>query len=105
MHTASVLEPAANPARRYTSKGTSNRITEALVGRAVELLAAADSPDELVVRDVELKGFVVRIRATGKHTYGVAYGRGKFLTLGGTDRLTAGQARTAAREALAQTAL
>lgn len=105
MHTARILQTAEKPPRRYSSKGTSSRITEGLVGRADELLAAAGNPDELVVRDLELKGFVLRIRATSKHSYGVAYGRGKFLTLGGTDRLTAGRARTAAREALAQTAL
>ncbi len=104
VHTASVLEAGTEP-RRYTSKGASLRIVEALIGRAPALLAEHGSPDELVVRDLELKGFVVRLRISGKHSYGVAYGRGKFLTLGGTDRLTAGQARTAAREALAQTAL
>ena len=103
-HTARILEGGRiQPA--YVSRGTSIRITEALVSRALEVLAEHGSPDELVIRDVELKGFVVRIRASGKHTYGAAYGRGKFLTLGASDRLTAGKARAAAREALAQTSL
>jgi integrase len=63
------------------------------------------SPEEVIVRDTDLKGFVVRLRASGRHTYGVNYGRGRFLTLGGSDRLTAGKARKAARDALAQTSL
>lgn len=89
----------------YISKGTSARITEALIVRAPDVLAEHDAPSELVVRDLTLKGFVVRLRASGRHTYGVAWGRGKFLTLGTTDRLTTGQARTAARHALAETSL
>ncbi len=89
----------------YTSKGTIERIVEGLITRADQLLAAHGSPDELIVRDADLKGFCVRLRASGRHAYGVAYGRGKFLTLGPPDRLTAGKARKAAREALAETSL
>jgi integrase len=95
----------ATTTRSYTTKGTSERIVEGIIGRAAELLAAAGQPDELIVRDTDLKGFCVRLRASGRHVYGVAYQRGKFLTLGPPDRLTAGKARKAAREALAETSL
>ncbi len=88
--------------KTYTSRGTAKRITESVVDGAADLLAAHDSPDELVVRDTELKGFVLRLRATGRHVFGVALGRGRFTTLGGSDKLTAGKARLKAREDLAQ---
>ena len=71
---------------------------------AAALLAEHGNPDELVVRDVDLKGFVLRLRASGHHVYGIKYGR-SFLTLGGADRLTAGLARKKAREDLAQRSL
>lgn len=88
--------------KAYTSRGTAKRITESVVDGAADLLAAHGSPDELVVRDTELKGFVLRLRATGRHVYGVALRRGAFTTLGGSDTLTAGKARLKAREDLAQ---
>ncbi len=90
------------PAR---AKGTTGRVVEALLDRAAEVLREHGSPEEVIVRDTDLKGFVVRLRASGRHSYGVNYGRGRFLTLGGSDRLTAGKARKAARDALAQTSL
>lgn len=93
------------PTKTYATKGASAKIVEGLLEGAERLLAAHGRPASLVVRDTELRGFVVKLRASGRHTYGVAYGRGRFLTLGGADRLTAGGARKAARDALAQTAL
>lgn len=95
----------ATTGRSYITKGASERIVEGIIDRAAELLAAHGSPDELIVRDADLKGFLVRLRASGRHVYAVNYGRGKMLTLGPPDRLTAGKARKAAREALAQTSL
>ena len=89
----------------YTSKGVVGRITEGLVDTAADLLAAHGHPDEVVVRDRDLKGFILRLRASGRHTYGVVLGRGKLLTLGTTDKLTAGKAREAARTDLAQRTL
>jgi integrase len=89
----------------YRTQGARLRITEALIDRAADTLAAHGSPDVLVVRDLDLKGFVLRLRASGRHVYGAAYGRGKFLTIGGSDRFTAGKARKAARDALAETSL
>jgi len=94
----------SNPESR-TTRGVRAHIVEALVADAQALLAAHGHPAELVVRDTDLKGFAVRLRATGRHVYGAAYGRGRFLTLGTTDRLSAGRARKAAREALAETSL
>jgi integrase len=93
------------PRRPYKTLGVSMAITEALIAKAPELLAERGSPDELIVRDPDLKGFIVRLRASGRHTYAAAYGRGRALKLGSSDRLTAGKARKAAREALAETAL
>jgi integrase len=89
----------------YSTKGTRAKITEALITNASETLAAYGAPDELVVRDDDLKGFIVRLRGSGRHVFAVAYGRGRLLTLGTSDRFTAGKARKAAREALAQTSL
>jgi integrase len=101
------MKPRAKkpPRRLYLTKGASLPITQSLVDHAVDHLAANGTPDELVVRDTALKGFVVRLRATGHHVFGASYGRGKFLTLGASDRLTAGKARLEAREALAQNSL
>jgi integrase len=87
------------------TKGTTDLITEALVTDAGKVMAKHGSPDELNVRDRNLKGFVLRLRATGRHAYAVAYGRGKLLTLGTTDKLTAGKAREAARNDLAERSL
>lgn len=89
----------------YVSKGVVGRITEALVDGAADTLAVHGNPDELVVRDRDLKGFVLRLRASGRHVYAVVLGRGKLLTLGTSDKLTAGKAREAARTDLAQRAL
>src|SRR5687767_14742430 len=89
----------------YRTAGARLRITENLIERASQTLTEHGSPAELIVRDTELKGFVVRLRRSGRHTYGVAYARGKFWTIGGTDRHTAGKARKAAKDALAETAL
>jgi len=91
--------------RRYTTRGTRARITEALLENAVAVLQKHDDPDELIVRDTELKGFALRLRASGRHTFGVAYGRGKFLTLGSSEAVTTGKARKSARDAIAQTSL
>jgi integrase len=91
--------------RRYTTRGTRARITEALLDSVADVLREHGNPDELIVRDTELKGFALRLRATGRHTFGVAYGRGKFLTLGASDAVTTGKARKAARDAIAQTSL
>lgn len=89
----------------YRTKGAVLRITEALVDRADKVLAEHGSPDEVVVRDRDLKGFLLRLRASGRHAYAVALGRGKLLTLGTSDKLTAGKAREAARTDLAQRSL
>jgi len=88
--------------KAYISRGTTRKITDAVVSDASALLAAFGQPDELVIRDTERKGFVLRLRASGRHTFGVALRRGKFTTLGSTENLTAGQARAKAREDLAQ---
>jgi hypothetical protein len=70
-------------ASTYRTAGVRLHITENLIEGAPQTLAAHGSPHELVVRDTELKGFIVRLRLSGRHSHGVAYARGKFLTLGG----------------------
>jgi integrase len=103
MRTRSRVQRRPAVARRVTS--TTVRIVDATLGGAPALLEAHGCPDELWVRDVDLKGFVLKLRPTGRHVFGVHFARGRFLNLGGVDRLTAGGARKAARDALAQTAL
>lgn len=50
--------------------------------------------------DAKYPGLVLRCRASGKHTYRVTYGRGKWLTLGRVDVLTPDEARGKARDEL-----
>ncbi len=65
-----------------TVKGTAQLITQALVDEATRVLAEHGDPDELVIRDEHVKGFQLRLRATGRHAYYVAYGRGQVVGLG-----------------------
>ncbi len=57
------------------------------------------------IRDTKLRGFVLRVRRSGSHTYRVQVGRGQWLTLGTIDKLTPQQARDEAQRMLAATAL
>lgn len=52
------------------------------------------------IYDIRLTGFVLRVRASGKHTYRAVYGRGKAMTLGSADVMTPTQARDRAKEIL-----
>jgi integrase len=52
------------------------------------------------IRDTKLKGFVLRVRASGTHTYFANYARGRWKVLGTTQTLTAPEARNAARDVL-----
>ena len=70
---------------------------KALIG--VDLLRKLpDGPVD--VRDVKLPGFVLRVRASGMHTYFANYARGKWKVLGTTSVLTPPEAREAARNVL-----
>lgn len=71
----------------------------------VKTFAAQPLVGDLDVRDNKLRGFVLRCRRSGVHTYRVQTGRGKWLTLGTTDKLTPQQARDAAERVLAAAAL
>lgn len=53
------------------------------------------------IRDARLKGFILRVRESGNHSYRVEYGRGKRYTLGGVDMLTPAEARDLAKQILA----
>ena len=50
--------------------------------------------------DAKYPGLVLRCRASGSHVWRVNYGRGKWLTLGRVDVLTADEARGKARDEL-----
>ena len=50
--------------------------------------------------DLKLRGFVLRVRESGRAGYSVTYGRGKKLTLGSVEALTPAQARELARQTL-----
>lgn len=52
------------------------------------------------VRDTKLTGFVLRVRPSGKHSYLVSLGRGKWHTLGSVETLKPDEARKEARSAL-----
>jgi integrase len=56
------------------------------------------------VRDTRLPGFAIRCRESGTHSYIVALGRGRVMTLGKVSVLDPHEARKAAREALADLA-
>jgi integrase len=52
------------------------------------------------IRDTKLRGFVLRVRPSGVHTYFANYGRGKWKLLGTTQVLTPPEAREEARQVL-----
>lgn len=53
------------------------------------------------IRDTKLRGFVLRCRTSGSHSYRVEVGRGRSITIGALDKLTPGEAREQARGILA----
>lgn len=52
------------------------------------------------IRDTKLTGFMIRCRATGKHTYRVQLGRARAMTIGPVAELTPEDARDEARKHL-----
>jgi integrase len=56
------------------------------------------------IRDINLKGLVLRVRASGVHSYRVQYGRGKWLTLGSSEELKPAEARAEAKKVLGDAA-
>src|SRR5262245_59525529 len=52
------------------------------------------------IRDTRVRGFVLRVRASGTHTYFANYARGRWKVLGTTATLTAPEARESARDVL-----
>jgi integrase len=59
---------------------------------------------DLDIRDTKLMGFVLRCRATGRHSYRVQLSRGRWLTIGPVGTLTPPEAREAARQAIVDVA-
>jgi hypothetical protein len=61
-------------------------------------LAPGAKPFE--VRDVQIKGFLLRVQPSGVMSYYVEYARGKRIRLGRADVITATQTRLAAKKAI-----
>lgn len=59
---------------------------------------------EYEVRDTAVKGFMVRVRPSGRMVYAVQYGRGKRYTIGAANVLKPEEARDQARQILAEAA-
>jgi integrase len=57
------------------------------------------------VRDLDPKGFLLRVQPTGVMTYYAEYRRGKRLRIGGADKLAPSQARARAKKVLAEVTL
>jgi integrase len=70
---------------------------KALIG--IELVRKLPS-GPVDIRDTKLRGFVLRVRPSGVHTYFANYARGKWKVLGTTTLLTAPEAREEARKVL-----
>lgn len=70
----------------------------ALIG--VELLRRLPA-GPVDIRDTKLPGFVLRVRASGSHSYFAHYGRGRWSLVGTTKVLTPVEAREQARQILA----
>ncbi|MGI8739965.1 MAG: integrase arm-type DNA-binding domain-containing protein [Gammaproteobacteria bacterium] len=56
------------------------------------------------VRDTKLKGFMLRCRTTGNHSYSVQYSRGKKVSLGSMHELKPAEARAEAVKILGDAA-
>ena len=87
--------------QKATGIHSGGRILKAYIG--VELLRKLPAaPCE--VRDTKLRGFVLRVRPSGNHSYLVSYKRGSWHVLGSTQVLSAPEAREEARQILADAA-
>ncbi|AMY10016.1 Tyrosine recombinase XerD [Luteitalea pratensis] len=71
----------------------------------VKTLTAQPLAADQDVRDNKLRGFVLRCRRSGIHTYRAQVGRGQWVTIGTTDKLTTQQARDEATRVLSAVAL
>lgn len=56
------------------------------------------------IRDAKLTGFVLRLRASGRHSYRVQYARGKWYTLGRLSDLKPAEAREQAQKIIGEAA-
>jgi integrase len=73
-------------------------LSQKLIAKLIKELGTRD----LTVFDTEQKGLILRLRVSGAHSYRVQLARGKFLTLGETDRLTPEAAREMASAKLGE---
>ena len=69
-----------------------------------DLLRTLPEGKDLDIYDLTLTGFVLRCRASGRHSYRVTYGRGKSVTIGKVAELTPAQAREQAQVILGDVA-
>jgi integrase len=68
------------------------------------LLRDLPEGQDMDIRDTKLPGFVLRLRKTGRHSYRVQYGRGKWLHLGRITDLTPLEARAEAKKVVGDAA-
>lgn len=68
------------------------------------LLRNLPEGQDMDIRDTKLPGFVLRLRNTGRHSYRVQYGRGKWLHLGRITDLTPIEARAEAKKVIGEAA-
>lgn len=59
---------------------------------------------DMDIRDTKLPGFVLRLRASGRHSYRVQYGRGKWVHLGRVTDLDPIEARAEAKKVIGDAA-
>lgn len=77
-------------------------MSKTISNRLISSLKPSDKPYE--VRDIKLKGFIVRVQPSGKMSYICEYKRGARITIGDVNIFTPIQARDEARKILADVA-
>ena len=82
-------DAATVPAATVRYAGRRELITQSLVSR----LRRAPPAGHLTIRDTQIPGFVLRLRPSGRHSFAIELGRGRWATIGELAVLTATQAR------------
>ncbi len=70
-----------------TGAGVTAQLTERLINKLTR------PPQDVEVRAARCRGLVLRLRASGRHTYRFQAGRGRWVTIGQLDDFTIDEAR------------